>query len=127
MVIIKIILMDKAGIYTQIQSLKATKKATAKDSCALELIRTTGYVNIIDMLLLPLYYTWEHSKYGTLEEVSFENYLLKAYNRYCLSTKAYTNQIVLILKRTSVKRSLSQDTKYIVNSLLETYSNIIKN
>ena len=109
--------MDKAGIYTQIQSLKATKKATAKDSCALELIRTTGYVNIIDMLLLPLYYTWEHSKYGTLEEVSFENYLLKA----------YTNQIVLILKRTSVKRSLSQDTKYIVNSLLETYSNIIKN
>ena len=27
MVIIKIILMDKAGIYTQIQSLKATKKS----------------------------------------------------------------------------------------------------
>ena len=84
MVKIKIILMDKAGIYTQIQSLKATKKATAKDSCALELIRTTGYVNIIDMLLLPLYYTWEHSKYGTLIKKDLgQKKSLSRYKIYC--------------------------------------------
>ena len=117
--------MDKTGLYTQILSLKATKKGTAKNSCAKELIRNTGYVNIIDMLLLPLYYQWEQLKFGTLEDVRFETYLKKAYERYCQSTKKYTIQIVLILKKISLRRNLSKDTKTIVNSLLETYSNII--
>jgi hypothetical protein len=116
--------MDKAVIYTQILSLKATKKGTTRDSCALELIRITGYVNIIDMLLLPLYYTWEHLKYGTLEEVNFETYLVKAYTRYSLSTKKYKDQIVLILRKTSTQKDLSQETKSIVMSLLETYSDL---
>ena len=116
--------MDKAVIYTQILSLKATKKGTTRDSCALELIRITGYVNIIDMLLLPLYYTWEHHKYGTLEEVNFETYLVKAYTRYSLSTKKYKDQIVLILRKTSTQKDLSQETKSIVMSLLETYSDL---
>ena len=116
--------MDKTGLYTQIQSLKATKKGTAKNSCAIELIRNTGYVNIIDMLLLPLYYQWE-LKFGTLEDVRFETYLKKAYERYCRSTKNYTTQIVQILKKISLRGGLSKDTKFIVNSLLETYSNII--
>ena len=116
--------MDKEDIYTQIISLKSTKKGTTNDSCALELIRTTGYVNIIDMLLLPLYYTWEHSKYGTLEEVSFETYLVKAYTRYSLSTKKYKDQFLLILWKTSTQKDLSQETRFIVISLLETYLHI---
>lgn len=115
--------MDKAGIYTQILLLKASKKGTSNDKLSIELIRITGYVNIIDMLLLPLYYMWEH-EYGTLEEVRFETYLMKAYTRYSLSTKNYTNQLMMILRKTSAKKELSQKTKSIVKSLLKTYSHI---
>ena len=64
--------MDKTALYTQIQSLKATKKGTAKNSCAIELIRNTGYMNIVDMLLLPL----RTMKFGTLEDVRFETYFV---------------------------------------------------
>lgn len=120
-----IILMDKEGVFAQIQSLKASKKGAFKDNCATELIRTTGYVNIIDMLLLPLYYTWEHSNFGTLDDVCFEKYLMNAYQLYCMSTKDYTSQIVLILKKNFVQKGLSNDTKEIVELLLDTYSNII--
>lgn len=123
--IIKIIMMDREEVYSQIQSLKAAKKGAFKDSCAIELIRSTGYANIIDMLLLPLYYTWEHYEYGTLDQVAFENYLTNAYHLYCLSTKDYITQIVLILKKCSVKKNLSQDTKIKITSLLDMYSNIM--
>lgn len=116
--------MDKESVYAQIQSLKASKKEAFMDNYAIELIRTTGYVNIIDMLLLPLYYTWEHSNFGTLDDVRFEKYLMNAYHLYCLSTKDYTSQIVLILKKTSVQKTISLETKIIVESLLDTYLNI---
>ena len=116
--------MDKDEIHRQIISLKAIKK-TSKNPCALELIRTTGYVNIIDMLLLPLYYKWEKSNFGTLEEVNFENYLTKAYNRYCLSTNNYNNQMIIILQKTSTKKKLSNGTKSVVYSLIEIYTNSI--
>lgn len=116
--------MCKKEVYTQIQSLKAAKKGAFNDSCAIELIRITGYANIVDILLLPLYYTWEHFEYGTLEQVCFESYLRNAYSLYCLSTKDYTRQIVLILKECSVQENLSHGTKKQVNSLLETYSYI---
>ena len=66
------------------------------------------------------------SDYGTLEDVNFETYLLKAYNRYCLSKKDYIIQIVMILNKTCAKRKLSRDTKIIVGSLLETYSDLIR-
>ena len=116
--------MLKEEVYTQIQSLKASKKGTFNDSCAIELIRSTGYVNIVDMLLLPLYYTWEHSEYGTLAQVRFESYLANAYHLYSLSTKDYNKKIVCILEECSVQDNLSHDTKKQVISLLNTYSNI---
>lgn len=115
--------MDKEGIYSQIQSLKSFKKGTAKDSSAIELIKSTGYVNIIDMLLLPLYFSWEHSKFGTLEEVAFETYLINAYCLYTHSKRKCNNQLIKILKKTSHRRNLSHDTRNLVNSLIETYSN----
>ena len=126
MVDLYVILMDKESVYTQIQSLKASKKEVFKDNCAIELIRTTGYSNIMDMLLLPLYYAWEHSDYGTLDQVGFEKYLTNAYHLYCLSTKDYTSQIVLILKKASLQKRLSYNTKHIVVSLLCTYSNVLQ-
>lgn len=119
--------MDKESVYAQIQSLKASKKEVFKDNCAIELIRTTGYSNIIDMLLLPLYYIWEHSDFGTLDDVCFESYLMNAYHLYCLSTKDYTNQIVLILTKSSVQNNISKETKMKIASLLDTYSNMIDN
>lgn len=83
--------MDKTALYTQIQSLKATKKGTAKNSCAIELIRNTGYMNIVDMLLLPL----RTMKFGTLEDVRFETYLKRAYERYCHFLRAHNVSVTL--------------------------------
>jgi len=116
--------MLKEEVYTQIQSLKTAKKGAFNDSCAIELIRSTGYVNIVDILLLPLYYTWEHRKYGTLDQVCFESYLANAYHHYSLSTKDYNKKIVCILEECSVEDILSHGTKNQVISLLNTYSNI---
>ena len=115
--------MGKESLYSLILELKEIKKGTSSmDSCAIELIRTTGYVNIVDMLLLPLYYTWEHSHYGTLDDVGFETYLMKAYLRYRLSTKDYTDRIVSVLMKTASKGNLTGKTQTMVNSLIEIYS-----
>lgn len=116
--------MCKKEVYTQIQSLKAAKKGAFNDSCAIELIRITGYANIVDILLLPLYYTWEHSDYGTLDQVCFESYLSNAYRLYSVSTKEYFKHIIMILEECSIQDNLSHGTKDKVISLLETYSYI---
>ena len=116
--------MNKEIIYTQIFLLKTEKKETSDNSCAIELIRTTGYVNIIDMLLLPLYYTWEYSGMGALDEVQFEFYLMKAYKRFCTATRIYTRQIILILKKAILKEGLTPKTRSIIKKLITIYSKI---
>lgn len=113
--------MDKDSLHTQIFCLKEIKGDPCKESFAIELMKVTGYVNIIDLLLLPLYYAWEHLNYGTLDEVRFETYLKKSYKRYCHSAKRYTREMVAILKRAS-SLGLSQETKTIIESLIKTYS-----
>ena len=115
--------MDKDSLHTQIFCLKEIKGNPCKESFAIELMKVTGYVNIIDLLLLPLYYAWEHLNYGTLDEVRFETYLKKSYKRYCHSAKRYTRKIVTILNIASSGR-LSQETQTIIESLIKTYNNL---
>jgi len=111
--------MAKEIIYEQIKSLKARKGDT---DLLTELIKTTGYVNIIDILLLPLYFTWEQ-KYGNLNEVCFEKYLENPYQRFCLSTRMYTRLILSLLKRKVKQNSLSQENRNMIESLIKIYSN----
>lgn len=117
--------MDKKCVYEHIQSIKAAKKA-ANDCCSIELIHVTGYINILDMLLLPLYNMWEYLKYGTLEDIYFESYLKRSYRRFCLSTKSYIILYVLMLKHILWSYHLSVKTNIFVMSLTKIYLNYVE-
>ncbi len=118
--------MNRTKIYRLISTLKASKKDMHCSSCyAIELIRATGYENIIDILLLPLYYTWEYFKCGTLNEVCFENYLNKSYTRFCKSQIDYTLHIIIILKKIITVRGLSLTTRHLLKTLIDTYSTLV--
>jgi len=116
--------MDKDSLHTQIFCLKEIKGNPCKESFSIELMKVTGYVNIIDLLLLPLYYAWEHLNYGTLDEVKFETYLKKSYKRFRHSARRYTRKLVAVLIKAS-SRELSQETQKTIETLIKTYS-IIK-
>ena len=117
--------MRKRDIYIQILALKSTRREYGNNPCSAELIRTTGYVNIIDMLLLPLYYSWERLGLGTLEDVCFETYLTNAYKLFCHSALSYIRQLLVLLRRVSNIRDLSQVTKSMIVSLIRLYSTMI--
>lgn len=118
--------MNSVKIYRLISTLKASKKDMRCSSCyAIELIRATGYENIIDILLLPLYYTWEYFKCGTLNEVCFEDYLKNSYTRFCRYQKEYTLHIISILKKTITVRGLSLTSLNLTKALIDTYSDLV--
>ena len=117
--------MRRSELIIQIQSLKATKGDVSSTSYATELIRAPGYVNIIDMFLLPLYYAWDKLGFGKLEDVCFETYLSKAYILFCQSRDSYINKMLSLLRKVSKKRDLSQGSMSIVGGLIKIYSSII--
>lgn len=119
-------IIKKDVIQSQILSLKALKKNPSHFRSSTELIRATGYVNIVDMLLLPLYYTWEHWRLGSLNEVFFEDYLENSYQKFSFSTRKYIRKLIRMMKKTTADKMLSVETKSIVNSLVKTYIKIIK-
>lgn len=107
-------------------SLKSYKRGIPDPQCAIDLIKASGYVNILDMLLLPLYYMWEYLKYGTLEDVCFESYLKRSYQRFCLSTKSYIFLYVLMLKQILRSNYLSIKTNMFVMSIIQIYLNFVE-
>ena len=118
--------MKKEVLYSQIMSLKYYKRGMPNSQCAIDLIKASGYVNILDMLLLPLYYMWEYLKYGTLEDVCFESYLKRSYRRFYLSAKSYIFLYVLMLKKILCSDHLSVKTNMFVMSLTHIYLNIVE-
>ena len=117
--------MRKTEVLYQIQVLKAMKWETANASCVTELIRATGYVNIVDILLLPLYYAWERFGFGKLEDVCFETYLSRTYRLFCQSRYSYIRELISLLSRVSIRRGLAQKSKRLIDSLIEIYTSII--
>ena len=107
-------------------SLKYHKIEMPDSQCATDLIKASGYVNILDMLLLPLYYMWEYLKFGTLEDVCFESYLKRSYRRFCLSAKSYIFLYVLMLKKILCSDHLSVKTNMFVMSLTHIYLNLVE-
>lgn len=117
--------MKKEVLYSQIVSLKAYKRGIPDAQCATDLIIASGYVNIIDMLLLPLYYSWDRLGFGTLEDVDFELYLNRAYSRFRDSIAVYTLQLLLLLKKVSSIKRLSNCSLVLVKSLIGLFSEIL--
>jgi hypothetical protein len=116
--------MKRRDVLFQIQTLKATKGDAANAPCATEMIKTSGYVNIIDMLLLPLYYAWEHLGFGKLEDVCFEKYLNRTYRRFCQAKDEYIRKMISLLSKVSANRSLTHECKQMVDSLIGIYTSI---
>lgn len=117
--------MKKEELYSQINTLKAYKKGMPDARCATDLIKASGYVNIIDMLLLPLYYSWNRLGFGTLCDAGFEFYLNRAYCRFRDSIAVYTLQLLLLLKKVSSIKRLSNCCLALVKSLIGLYSEIL--
>ena len=51
----------------------------------------------IDILLLPLYFAWEHMCKRNLSEVQFELHLKHSYSKFSLEPKRTTLKIILLL------------------------------
>ena len=117
--------MKKEVLYSQIMSLKYNKIEMPDSQCATDLIKASGYVNIMDMLLLPLYYSWDRLGFGTLGDVDFELYLNRAYSRFRDSIAVYTLQLLLLLKKVSSIKRLSNCCLALVKSLIGVFSEIL--
>lgn len=75
----------------------------------------------MDILLLPLYFVWEHVFKRNLCEVQFELHLKNSYLRFSLEPKRITLKILLLLFP-SISENFSSDTR---KELLCIYSSIV--
>ena len=117
--------MKKEVLYSQIMTLKTYKRGMLDPQCATELIEISGYNNIIDMLLLPLYYSWIRLGFGTLEDVGFELYLCRAYRKYRESITGYTLQLLLLLKKVSTIERISNCCLALIKSLIVLFNELL--
>ena len=118
-------IMEKDIVYSQIMFLKAYKRKIPDDHCAKELVKASGYLNIIDMLLLPLYYCWDQFGYGTLEEVRFEVYLKRAYRRFSRSMVSYTNQLIVLLRNVYSNIRISRNCILLIVPLIGIFEEML--
>jgi hypothetical protein len=76
----------------------------------------------MDILLLPLYFVWEHIYKQKLSDVQFEPHLWKPYSNFSLMPRT-TTWIILLLLFPEISSHFSIDTK---KELLCIYKSIVK-
>ena len=97
---------DTAKIRDAIENLKKIKAASF--SCndgPIDFHAVTETCRIIDTLMLPLYYIWEHCCHQQLKDISFEEHLILPYQRFCQHPITYTWELYILvnLEATEVK------------------------
>ena len=118
--------MKKSILLNQITTLRRMKKESNADgSNPIQMV--TGYSNIWDLMLLPLYYCWEYHNYGTLNDLNFENYLQRAYRAFCRNFENLTRQLICMLRQFEKSNILSKKEQLFFISLNNTYNHIQKN
>lgn len=116
----------KDYILKQICSLKAAKiqsisGAVNKDELAI----AVRHNNLIDLLLLPLYYAWEKITHGDIKKLCIEGYLKKSYRKYKKNAEILTQEITMLLityKQPLCDHEVDEDT---ILSISEIYNELI--
>jgi hypothetical protein len=116
---------DTKKIQDVVSSLKGIKEASFSNKEGLiDFKKSTETCRIIDTLILPLYYIWEHCCHRNLGELMFEEHLQKAYQRFMQNPLTNTWELYLFVsiktpfKNELGKKNLSKEIIEIYNLLL---------
>ena len=117
---------DTKKIQDVVSSLKGVKAASFSNKEGLiDLKKSTETCRIVDTLILPLYYIWDHCCHRNLDELSFEEHLRKAYQKFLQNPLTNTWELYLFVsiktpfKNEFGKKNLSKELKEIYNQFLE--------
>ena len=117
---------DTNKIQEVVSSLKKIKAASFSNKEGfIDFKKSTETCRIIDTLILPLYYIWEHCCHRNLGELRFEEHLQKAYQKFEQNPLTNTWELYIFISiKTPFKdelgnKKLSKDIIDIYNQLLE--------
>ena len=68
-----------------------------KRNDSLDIKRVMETCRIVDTFMLPLYYIWEHCCHRQLNELKFEDYLRKPYQRFIQTPISYTWEMFIYI------------------------------
>ena len=89
---------DTAKIRDAIENLKKIKAASFSCNDGLvDFHAVTETCRIIDTLMLPLYYIWEHCCHKQLKDICFEEHLRKPYNKFRQHPITHTWELYLFV------------------------------
>lgn len=116
---------DTRKIQGVVSDLKSIKVASFSNKNGLtDFEKSTKVCRIVDMLLLPLYYIWEHCCNRDLEELKFEKHLNKPYQKFVKNPLTRTWQLYLLV---SVKVTIENklERKDLPKEIMEIYGHFL--
>ncbi len=117
---------DVGKIYNVITSLKKIKKSSFScNNGPVNFLYVKETCRMIDTLMLPLYYIWEHCCHQQLEDLSFEEHLRNPYKKFLQHPITYTWQLYVFI---TIKEPLFSQLKKksIYNEISFIYKELIK-
>ena len=112
-------------VHDTIFSLKEAKQKSFLQLKDVNLLQSTMEdCRIIDMMLMPLYYVWEHVLSQNLSDVKIEQHLSDPYKRFSLSPVTITWELYLLVAvRMKMPRFLRN--KKTIENMLQIYEVLI--
>ena len=112
-------------VHDTIFSLKEAKRKSFMQVKKVDNLQSTlEDCRMIDMMLMPLYYVWEHVMSQDLSVVGMEQHLAVPYQRFSRSPITTTWELYLLIA-IGMKMPKSLHKKNIVNSILSVYEILI--
>lgn len=117
---------DTKKIQDVVSSLKGVKAASFSNKEGLiDLKKSTETCRIVDTLILPLYYIWDHCCHRNLDKLSFEEHLRKAYQKFLQNPLTNTWELYLFVSiKTPFKNELGK--KNLSKEIIEIYNQLLK-
>ena len=119
---------DVDKIHDVVTNLKKIKASSfSRNDGPIDFQIVTETCRIIDALMLPLYYIWEHGCHQQLEDISFEDHLKKPYQRFIQNPITYTWELyIFVTLKEPIISQLTQeniynDISFIYKELIEYY------
>lgn len=116
---------DTNKIKDVVSSLKRIKAASFSNKEGLiDFKKSTETCRIVDTLILPLYYIWDHCCHRNLDELSFEEHLQQAYQRFVQNPLTTTWELYLFVAiNTQLNNELGM--KNLSKEIIEIYNQLL--
>ena len=116
---------DTNKIKDVVSSLKRIKAASfANKEGLIDFKKSTETCRIVDTLILPLYYIWDHCCHRNLDELSFEEHLQQAYQRFVQNPLTTTWELYLFVAiNTQLNNELGM--KNLSKEIIEIYNQLL--